>query len=343
MSAIQVLNFSLLLALVCFPGAASAEGHWLKHGHIMSYDTQHGTIPYVPKDGSRLKKLANAAQTDMGLSNRHICIVTTASLPWMTGTSINPLMRAAMLTEGRQNRSVTLFLPFLPNLEDQKKIFPGGITFVEKSEQEKFVKNWLRKIGLSKHAEKMKIVFYDGTYNKNFGSILPSEDIIQHIPKEEADICILEEPEHINWLKTPSTPWTTHFEHVVGIIHTNYLAYSSNFTIFSRLLTFLLKRFNVLVVRSCTDKIIKLSSTIQFFAQEKETVCNVHGVRDHFLEIGKGCFKSGEKSKKVYFIGKSLWSKGHRVTNIFNQSNLFKSLSLQFSNFSTFWHQSTTF
>jgi digalactosyldiacylglycerol synthase len=41
--------------------------------------------------------------------------------------------------------------------------------------------------------------FYARSYHDEYHSIFPMGDITALIPDADADICVLEEPEHLNW------------------------------------------------------------------------------------------------------------------------------------------------
>lgn len=100
----------------------------------------------------------DTAKHDMTDQKRHVAIVTTASLPWMTGTAVNPLFRAAYLAKSAQ-QNVTLLVPWLCKA-DQELVYPNKITFSSPEEQETYIRNWLEeRIGFKAD---FKISFYPG-------------------------------------------------------------------------------------------------------------------------------------------------------------------------------------
>lgn len=118
-----------------------------------------------------------------GLPPRNVTILTTASLPWLTGTSVNPLLRACYLCKrfkengaaGGPGGRVCLMIPWIGEPSDQKFLYKmdrwqgapddvyrvrvnatgGNVTteivtnnqsdavFFNKQEQECYIRNWL--------------------------------------------------------------------------------------------------------------------------------------------------------------------------------------------------------
>jgi len=298
-------------------------------------------------------------QSDLLRPGRKMAIVTTASIPWFTGTSVNPLLRAAYLSRltktinsdhaNGTEQMVTLVIPWLEMEEDRLELYGDKNNFTSPEEQEVYIRKWLREeANMPEEADPehgIKIVFYPARYHSGLKSIFAMGDIMSVIPDSDSDVCILEEPEHLNWYRAPGYGWTKKFSFVVGIIHTNYVEYASSH--YSGLWTApAIKAMSSAMVRAYCHVVIKLSDTLQTFAEEKERTSNVHGVRLDFLTEGDrratefndvyaDSLETGEKdipstrkddicnerdgslstvnpsnTTQVYFIGKLLWTKG---------------------------------
>ncbi|KAL0374786.1 UNVERIFIED_CONTAM: Digalactosyldiacylglycerol synthase 1, chloroplastic [Sesamum radiatum] len=240
---------------------------------------------------------------------RHVAIVTTASLPWMTGTAVNPLFRAAYLAKSAK-QNVTLLVPWLCR-SDQELVYPNNLTFSSPEEQESYIRGWLEeRIGFKAD---FKISFYPGKFSKARRSIIPAGDTSQFISSKDADIAILEEPEHLNWYHHGKR-WSDKFNHVVGIVHTNYLEYIKREKN-GALQAFLVKHINNWVVKAYCHKVLRLSAATQDLP--KSVICNVHGVNPKFLKIGEKVAAEKERgeqtfSKGAYFLGKMVWAKGYK-------------------------------
>jgi digalactosyldiacylglycerol synthase len=221
------------------------------------------------------------AKHDPSHGKRHVAIVTTASLPWMTGTAVNPLFRAAYLAQSAK-QNVTLLVPWLCK-SDQEVVYPNSLTFSSPEEQETYIRNWLEeRVGFkadfkisfypgkvtSKYNRLFTVLFYHIMYrltsdifvlvvfqfSKERRSIIPAGDTSQFIPSKDADIAILEEPEHLNWYHH-GRRWTDKFNHVVGIVHTNYLEYIKREKN-GALQAFLVKHINNWVTRAYCHKVL---------------------------------------------------------------------------------------
>jgi len=238
--------------------------------------------------------------TDLSDPSLSLWIVTTAAFPWMTGTAVNPLLRAAYLATARSSSNnnmnnnnsnmgnVTLMIPWLERRGDREEVYRYSSAgfFENKKEQENEIRRWLREdAGLVEASELLRIRWYTGRLYRGENSIYSMGDIIGLIPEDEVDICILEEPEHLNWYRAPGEGWTKKFKHVVGIVHTNYFVYAQEQP-GALIRAPAMRLLCSWMCRAHCHRIIKLSGTLGSFAPEKELVENVHGVRKTFLDYG---------------------------------------------------------
>jgi hypothetical protein len=213
---------------------------------------------------------------------------------------------------------------------------------------------------LQEEENNLKILFYEAKFHQAFGSIFPSVDICNLVPEGEADVAILEEPEHLNWLRLPepngkervrengnSTQeekkvdnsqskqpvtgkekaelgWRFKFRHVVGIIHTNYRAYLEQYGMGAKFITVpALCALNSLVISAYTHKVILLSGAVPSAVPYKEVTCNVHGVRAEFLHEPVMISNDNDESySPVYFVGKIMWAKG--FDKVLDLQNLYR-------------------
>ena len=276
--------------------------------------------------------------SDLSNPKRIIWVVTTAALPWMTGTAVNPLLRALYLTRGRPKGYVTLMIPWLKDEKSRIQLYGKDKAFADSGEQESWIREFCReRAGCREEEKNLRIQFYPSMYQQAFGSIFPLVDICNLIPDAEADVAILEEPEHLNWIRVPGAGvvdespeelkkhedpehrdmrqlgWAHKFRHVVGILHTNYSAYMKDYAMGASLVAApAITLLSSIVVRAYCHRVIRLSAVLPSLAPNKEVTCNVHGVRSEFLEpaitpkedILDAPFAS------VYFIGKVIWAKG---------------------------------
>jgi hypothetical protein len=154
-------------------------------------------IPAPAKPGE-----AVLPHTDISDKSKRILIVTTAAMPWRTGTAVNPLLRAAYLTKGRKplGGSITLMLPWLKRKSDQERVYGADNTFESPEDQEDYIRTWLRDdAGFVEASQELNIQWYTGWQNKVQNSIYSMGDITADVSADDFDICILEEPEHLNW------------------------------------------------------------------------------------------------------------------------------------------------
>lgn len=260
------------------------------------------------------------AASDLRQPGRHFTIITTAALPWLTGTAVNPLLRALGLARGQ--KPVVLVLPWIEQ-DLQQNLFPGGQTFATPEEQELVILKWCKERA-GTDVSKLPLTFrwYEAFYVPFLRSIFPSSDVSSLFgANDPKDVLILEEPEHLCWYHHGQR-WPCLFRHVIGIVHTNYqdLMCTNQDDWPDSVKEASVHAASTLVCSAYCDVNIKLSDTLM--PLPNEVTCNVHGVRDEFLKVGDMMTAGGAthnggpaqpKDPSVadgYYIGKGVMGKG---------------------------------
>jgi len=255
---------------------------------------------------------------------QHVTVVTTAALPWMTGTSVNPLLRAVELA--RQGAAVTLLLPWLdPHdaLEGQPALFgSGGQRFANPSDQESWIRKWVReregdddgcndegeghgKIGGSS-GELFAMHWYPARYAHGIGSIIHDDrkggSILEHLPDREAvprGVVVLEEPEHLCWYHCGGR-WSDEYPVVVGVVHTDYMQYARTEGENAACKTKVTYAFQSLAYQAHCDVLVCLSKALEGSGAPPHLTVysNCHGVRRDFLQIGQDCLNKVKRGKR---------------------------------------------
>ena len=302
---------------------------------------------------------------------RDYFIVTTAALPWMTGTAVNPLLRAASISRHQRKQQhpeqteqqstkeqstkkqeqhcppvrpiVTLVIPWLDLATDRELLYGERWKDATQTDQEAYIRDWLAtKANMPDEALPplqggIRILFYPARYHEKMSSIFAMGDLCQIIVTQhnlsirQDAVCVLEEPEHIHYYR--ATSFREYFNFVVGVIHTNYKAYASTSVLGGSFITGpLVGTISSWLVRAYCDRVIKLSPVLQSFdCPEKETVCNVHGIRHDFMIEGERRAQSvfdGTSKKnrdRIYFVGKLLWAKG--LDKLLELETLYRSMT----------------
>jgi hypothetical protein len=136
-------------------------------------------------------------QSDLTRPGRYIHVVTTAALPWFTGTAVNPLLRAAYLYRRTQEINlsdnetalvggdhddphkswVILVIPWLELREDQELLY--GQVFANTTAQEVYIRHWLRnEANMPDVADHLDIIFYPARYHTGLRSIFAMGDLL---------------------------------------------------------------------------------------------------------------------------------------------------------------------
>ena len=150
-----------------------------------------------------LEKQETTRQKIFSYDNQKIFIFTceiSTLLPCNSSNkAVNSILRAAYL-HNITKRDIVVVLPWLEQ-EDQLK-FHGEVIYPNKLKKKTCIKNYLSQLDfLLNESFPIQFEFYPVKYHQDSNYIFGTNDILQSVsscPDSTKDVCILEEPEHLN-------------------------------------------------------------------------------------------------------------------------------------------------
>lgn len=136
---------------------AAAAGR--RFGGSASVRMPPAAIPGKTRSYAQVRPPAPSAASDLRDVEKTILVMTTASVPWLTGTAINPLLRCAHLAKARPPGAVTLFLPWLEP-ERQEEVYGPKVHFADRAAHAKYVVDWVRDTAkMPDEAAKLRVAY----------------------------------------------------------------------------------------------------------------------------------------------------------------------------------------
>lgn len=228
-----------------------------------------------------------------------VTVVTTATLPWLTGPSYLSLHQAIGLT--RLGYRVAYGVPWV-EAADQEWLW-GAPIFASRREHRAWLAEEARRLGCE---TELAIFHYRSRVWRLLRSIVPQEDVIAAAPPSRALVMI--EPEHLTW-KAVSTPRpAADFERIVGVVMTNYGYYIARQPYpGAGLLARWVTQLHRFLIRRYTDLAVPISPAVaDVTAGHPGREARVTGVYGGYAEVPPVT----AETRGAYFIGRLVWEKG---------------------------------